>query len=89
MRYITLRVIRYYIRAAFSRRSRISRSFATYHIKDILLVLCTNIAEAHFLTECASRVESFLLVIVKLVGKPHQAIAKVNVFNFYSCKIKG
>ena len=33
--------------------------FTAYRIDDISLVRSTNIAEAHFLTECASRVVLF------------------------------
>ena len=48
----------------FTRRSRISRGFTVYRIVDISLVLCTNIAEAQFLTECASTVGIFSLRIM-------------------------
>ena len=51
----------------FTRRSRISRGYTAYRIVDISLVLCTNIAEAHFLTECASK-PSFILFHYGAVG---------------------
>ena len=64
---------------------------AAYRIKDISLVLCTNIAEAHFLTECASRVslfkafKRFFVYLFFLIIKHTVAIAFViRVGNFFA-----